>query len=95
MSSKYERYESDALKEWKKISSEEQLEQVIEITEDSGYPLEVKNVKDQMIEVNIFVEKNETYELLKNYEKFLREKLNNIPIIVLLKERLDENRKRK
>ena len=93
--SKYTRYESPELIAWKQLSHEEQLLKVQSLHNNFKDKLEVISVKDQMIEVNIFVSKEQTYELLVNYETSMRKQLNNIPIIVLLKERLDENRKRK
>lgn len=93
--SKYKRYESPELIAWKQLSHEEQLLKVQSLNNNFKDKLEVISVKDQMIEVNIFVSKEQTYELLVNYETSMRKQLNNIPIIVLLKERLDENRKRK
>ena len=94
-STEYARYESPGLQAWKKLSQSLQLVKVQDLSHDFINELEVINVKNQMIEVNVFVPKEQIYQLLMNYEKDLREKLDNIPIIVLLKERLDENRKRK
>lgn len=91
----YVRYESPELKAWKQLSFEEQLKKVKELSVDYFEKLEVISVKHQAIEVNLFMEKSEVYTFLVAYEKYLREALGNFPIIVLLKDRADENRKRK
>ncbi len=91
----YTRYESPELQKWKQLPQLTQLEKIESLSQDFRNELKVINVKDQMIEVNVYVPKEQVYQLLVNYEKYLREKLDNMPIIVLLKERLDENKKRK
>lgn len=91
----YTRYESPELQKWKQLPQLMQLEKIESLSQDFRNELKVINVKDQMIEVNVYVPKEQVYQLLVNYEKYLREKLDNMPIIVLLKERLDENKKRK
>lgn len=91
----YTRYESPALKEWKKYTFEEQLKKVQELSHEYSGKLEVINVKHQAIEVNLFMEKSEVYDFLVQYESDIREKLGTFPIIVLLKDRADENKKRK
>ena len=92
---KYDRYESPALIQWKKQNHEKQLETVISLSQEFEHTIEVVNVLDQRIEVIAYVTKDKIYELLVQYETFIRVKLNDIPIIVLLKEKRDENRKRK
>lgn len=91
----YTRYESPALKEWKTYSFEEQLKKVKELSHEYSQKLEVISVKHQAIEVNLFMEKSEVYHFLVQYESDIRKKLGDFPIIVLLKDRADENRKRK
>ena len=92
---KYQRYESLELKKWKKLSKDEQLEIVASYSEIFKEKLEVISVKNQAIEVNLFINKNDVYSFLVEYENYIREKLGNFPIIVLLKDRADENKKRK
>lgn len=91
----YKRYESPELIEWKKLSNNEQLEIVTSYSELFKDKLEVSSVKNQAIEVNLFIDKKDVYEFLVNYENYIREKLGNFPVIVLLKDRVDENKKRK
>lgn len=91
----YERYESPELIEWKKISYEEQFKIVNSYSDVFKDKLEVSSVKNQAIEVNLFVDKKDVYDFLVKYENYIREKLGNFPVIVLLKERIDENKKRK
>lgn len=92
---KYERYESPELIKWKKLSNDEQLKIVKLHSELFKDKLEVSSVKNQAIEVNLFIDKKDVYEFLVNYENYIREKLGNFPVIVLLKDRVDENKKRK
>lgn len=91
----YKRYESPSLIEWKKFSNEEQLNQVKLLSKKFDDKLEVIKVNNQAIEVNLFMNKNEVYDYLVSYESYIREQLGNFPIIVLLKDRADENKKRK
>lgn len=91
----YERYESPELIKWKKLSFDEQFEIVNSHSEVFKNKLEIKTVRNQSIEVNLFIEKKDVYDFLVKYENFIRERLGNFPIIVLLKDRLDENKKRK
>lgn len=91
----YKRYESPELIEWKKLSNNEQMEIVTSYSELFKDKLEVSSVKNQAIEVNLFIDKKDVYEFLVNYENYIREKLGNFPVIVLLKDRVDENKKRK
>jgi hypothetical protein len=91
----YKRYESPELIKWKKLSNYEQLEIVKLHSELFKDKLEVSSVKNQAIEVNLFIDKKDVYQFLVNYENYIREKLGNFPVIVLLKDRVDENKKRK
>ena len=91
----YKRYESPELIKWKKLSNYEQLEIVKLHSELFKDELEVSSVKNQAIEVNLFIDKKDVYQFLVNYENYIREKLGNFPVIVLLKDRVDENKKRK
>lgn len=93
--SKYGRYESPELIGWKKLTEQEQFDTVNELSQVYYEKVKVSKVKDQSIEVDLFMSKNEVYEFLVEYEAYLRENLGNLPIIVLLKDRADENRKRK
>ena len=91
----YKRYESPELIKWKKLSNYEQLEIVKLHSELFKDKLEVSSVKNQAIEVNLFIDKKDVYQFLVNYENYIREKLGNFPVIVLLKDKVDENKKRK
>lgn len=91
----YKRYESPELIKWKKLSNYEQLEIVKLHSELFKDKIEVSSVKNQAIEVNLFIDKKDVYQFLVNYENYIREKLGNFPVIVLLKDRVDENKKRK
>lgn len=93
--SKYIRYESPELKEWKKLNPEEQYKKVNELSQVYFEKVKVSTVNNQSIEVNLFIPKSQVYEFLVEYEAYLRKKLGGFPIIVLLKDRIDENRKRK
>jgi len=90
----YSRYESPELQEWKKISQEEQMTKLKKISKPFSDILQVVYVKDQSIRVNILVEKSEYYDSLVKYETYIREELGNIPVIVLVQEKLDENKRR-
>lgn len=92
---KYKRYESPELIEWKKLDSEKQFEIVNEFSQPFYEKVKVSKVNNQSIEVDLFMRKSDVYNFLVEYETYLREKLGNFPIIVLLKDRADENRKRK
>ncbi|MDZ7817705.1 MAG: hypothetical protein U5K55_03390 [Aliarcobacter sp.] len=91
----YERYESPELIEWKKLSHDEQFKIVNSYSDVFKDRLEVSSVKNQAIEVNLFVDKKDVYDFLVKYENYIREKLGNFPVIILLKDRIDENKKRK
>ncbi len=91
----YERYESPELIEWKKLSLDEQFKIVNSYSDVFKDRLEVSSVKNQAIEVNLFVDKKDVYDFLVKYENYIREKLGNFPVIILLKDRIDENKKRK
>jgi hypothetical protein len=91
----YERYESPELIEWKKLSLDEQFKIVNSYSDIFKDRLEVSSVKNQAIEVNLFVDKKDVYDFLVKYENYIREKLGNFPVIILLKDRIDENKKRK
>ncbi|MDD2894891.1 MAG: hypothetical protein PHG81_02625 [Aliarcobacter sp.] len=91
----YERYESPELIEWKKLSHDEQFKIVNSCSDVFKDRLEVSSVKNQAIEVNLFVDKKDVYDFLVKYENYIREKLGNFPVIILLKDRIDENKKRK
>ena len=91
----YKRYEAHELIKWKNLSNVEQLKIVKLHSELFKDKLEVSSVKNQAIEVNLFIDKKDVYEFLVNYENYIREKLGNFPVIVLLKDRVDENKKRK
>ncbi|WP_457749349.1 hypothetical protein [Sulfurimonas sp.] len=90
----YERYESQELQEWKKLSSEEQFKQVKYLSDKYKESLELLFVRDQSIQVSLKIPKNEHYDLLVSYEAYLRENLGNIPLIVLIEEKKDENKRR-
>jgi len=91
----YERYESPELIEWKKLSHDQQFKIVNSYSDVFKDRLEVSSVKNQAIEVNLFVDKKDVYDFLVKYENYIREKLGNFPVIILLKDRIDENKKRK
>jgi len=90
----YGRYESPELQEWKKLTKEEQFLKVQTLSKSFIEKLKPVFVKDQSIKVDMFVPKSEYYELLVKYEAYLRESLGNIPLIVLVQEKLDENKRR-
>lgn len=92
---KYERYESPELIEWKKLDKLEQLKKVVKVSEKYEDKVDIINVHNQSIEVSLFMQKDDVYKFLVEYEAFLRKELGGFPIIVLLKDRADENRKRK
>ena len=92
---KYYRYESPELKLFKKLTTDQQFKKVSEISKKFEDRLSVIQVHNQSIKVEVFVPKEDIYYLLVEYETYLREKLNNIPIIVLLQEKTDANKKRK
>ena len=91
----YKRYESPELIAWKKLSYDEQFEIVNSYSDIFKDKLDVNSVKNQAIEVNLSVDKKDVYDFLVKYENYIREKLGNFPVIVLLKDRVDENKKRK
>lgn len=92
---KNSRYESKELQAWKKLDNQTQFIKVTELSKELMDKVKVIKVQDQAIEVSLFIEKNEVYDFLVSYETFIRNKLGNFPIIVLLKDRADENKKRK
>jgi len=83
------------LEEWEKLSFEKQLQKVKDLSTQYADILEVLSVRNQAIELNLFMKKENVYTFLVSYETYIREQLGNFPIIVLLKDRADENRKRK
>ncbi|MBL1243442.1 MAG: hypothetical protein COA39_003440 [Sulfurimonas sp.] len=89
-----ERYESQELQEWKKLSQEEQFSQVQALSTKYIEQLEPIFVRDQSIRVAMHIPKSAYYETLVDYEKYLRENLGNIPLIVLVEEKADENKRR-
>lgn len=89
-----ERYESQELQEWKKLSQEEQFSQVQVLSKEYTEQLEPISVRHQSIRVSMCIPKSEYYETLVDYEKHLRENLGNIPLIVLVEEKADENKRR-
>lgn len=91
---KHYRYESPALKLWKKLTTDQQFEKVNELSQVFKDRLDLIEVRDQSIKVELSVEKSEIYDLLVEYETYLRENLDNIPIIVLLQGKTDANKKR-
>ncbi len=91
----YERYEAPSLIKWKKLSLEQQLKTVQELSEKYKDKLDVIKVKNQSIEVSLIMEKNEVYDYLVEYEAYIRKALGEFPVIILLKDRADENKKRK
>lgn len=91
----YTRYESSELIQWKEYSVEEQLTIVKEHNNPYKEKVEVCKVHHQSIEVSLFMKKEEVYTFLVQYETYMREKLGGFPIIILLKDRADENKKRK
>lgn len=84
-----------ALVKWEKLSFNQQLEKVKYLSSMYEDSMEVLSVKNQAIELNLFMKKENVYTFLVSYETYLREQLGHFPIIVLLKDRADENRKRK
>lgn len=92
---RYKRYESEELIEWKKLDSNEQLKIVNDFSKEYSEKVEVNKVHDQSIEISLCLNKDDVYKFLVDYETYLRDKLGGFPIIVLLKDRADENRKRK
>ena len=91
----YTRYESEELKKWKKLSVDKQIEIVQSFSGDFNDRLTVISVHNQSIKVELYVPKDDIYNTLVEYETYIRKKLDNIPIIVLLQERHDANKKRK
>lgn len=91
----YSRYESQELKLWKLLSGDEQFSRVDELTKDFEEEVKLIHVRHQAIKVELSVPKDEIYTVLVKYETYLREKLNHIPIIILLQEKLDANKRRK
>ena len=63
----YKRYESPELIKWKKLSNYEQLEIVKLHSELFKDKLEVSSVKNQAIEVNLFIDKKDVYQFLVIY----------------------------
>jgi hypothetical protein len=57
----------------------------------------IVNIRNNMFELDLskFIEKKEYQNTLVNVEVFLRKKLNNIPIILIIQEIKDANKKRK
>ncbi|MDD3442931.1 hypothetical protein [Sulfurimonas denitrificans] len=90
----YYRYESPELKLWKKLTADKQFERVSGLSQIFKEKLKVIDVHNQSIKVELYVQKDDVYDVLVTYEAYLREKLNNIPIIVLLEGKTDANKKR-
>ena len=57
----------------------------------------IVNIRNNMIELDLseFIDKTEYQNTLVSVEGFLRKKLNNIPIILIIQEIKDANKKRK
>lgn len=91
----YLRFESPELIAWKKNSFDEQLLKVQNLNIPYQKFVEVIQVHHQSIEVNLFMKKEKVYDFLVKYEAHMRNELGGFPIIILLKDRADENRKRK
>lgn len=92
---KYKRYESPELIQWKKLSFEEQKKRVEQLNKKFEDKAKVTKVSNQSIELSLFLSKEKVYSFLVEYETYMRENLGGFPIIVLLKDRADENKKRK
>jgi len=90
----YYRYESPELKLWKKLTPSQQFEKVSELSQSFKEKLEVIEAHNQSIKVELHVQKDEIYNILVEYEAYIREKLDNIPVIVLLQGKTDANKKR-
>jgi len=60
---KFQRYESQELKLWKKLTQEQQFEQVKELSKSFEDRLIPKHVRHQSIKVDVFVPKDEIYSL--------------------------------
>lgn len=91
---KYDRYESPKLKEWKQLDKSTQLTKVTSLNEKYKDKVQVVKVYDQSIEINLFIKKEGVYDFLVEYETYIRDNLGGFPIIILLKDRADENKKR-
>lgn len=90
------RYGADKLKTWKNLDKQDQLTIVKNLTSKKyNNIVDIRSVKNQSIEITLHLEKEKRYDFLVEYEAFLRKNLGNFPIIVLLRDRADENRKRK
>lgn len=82
------------LKEWKSLSSKEQFAKIEELSLPYNSKVSITKVQDQAIEVDLLIDDSKAYEFLVEYERYLREALGSFPIIVLLGDRKDENKKR-
>lgn len=82
------------LKEWKSLSGKEQFAKIEELSLHYSSKVSIIKVQDQAIEIDLHIDENRAYEFLVEYERYLREALGSFPIIVLLGDRKDENKKR-
>lgn len=98
------RFESNELKMWNEKDDslkKELLNQYLNeyFKENKLYKKDqtIVNVRNNMFELDLseFIEKTEYQNTLVNVEVFLRKKLNNIPIILIIQEIKDANKKRK
>jgi len=91
----FSRYESPELQLWKKKDTEEQFKIVEKISKKYEDRLTLVSVRHQAIKVELEIPKEERYNLLVDYETYVRKELNNIPIIVLLEGKKDANKRRR
>ena len=98
------RFESNELKMWNEkddFLKKELLNQYLNeyFKENKLYKKDqtIVNIRNNMFELDLseFIEKTEYQNTLVNVEVFLRKKLNNIPIILIIQEIKDANKKRK
>lgn len=98
------RFESNELKMWnekddslKKELLNQYLNEYFEGNKSYKKDQTIVNVRNNMFELDLseFIEKTEYQNTLVNVEVFLRKKLNNIPIILIIQEIKDANKKRK
>lgn len=98
------RFESNELKMWNQKEDslkKEILNQYLNeyFKENKSYKKDqiIVNIRNNMIELDLseFIDKTEYQNTLVSVEGFLRKKLNNIPIILIIQEIKDANKKRK
>lgn len=98
------RFESNELKIWNETDDslkKELLNQYLNeyFKDNKSYKKDqtIVNIRNNMFELNLseFIDKTEYQNTLVNVEVFLRKKLNNIPIILIIQEIKDANKKRK